>query len=172
MTITDPQDVEWLADSGASSQMTGNTATLHNIVVMSVMVGNGLLLPISHVGDTNINFGQTTITVPDVLIIAEMKRNLLSVSKFIEDFSCYFIFLSDGFVIKQRSTWRILGGGSKRGGLCTVENGKVALFSTRNRTTPEAIWHQPLGHPQSKVLKFLFSQKLISVDVWNKAHSL
>ena len=136
MTITDPQDVECLADSGASSHMTGNTATLHNIVVMTVSWLGMVFIYLFHMwGDTDINFGQNTITVPDVLIIPEMKRNLLSVSKCIEDFSCYFIFLPDGFVIKERSTWKMLGGGSKRGG-------QVALLSTRNRTTSESIWHQ------------------------------
>lgn len=69
---------------------------------------------------------------------------------------------------------RILARGTRRGGIYSIptDDAKVALFSVRNKTTSEGIWHQRLGHPQSRVTQFLFSKKFINIDEWNKSHSV
>ena len=45
-----------------------------------VMVGNGQTLPITHFGQATIGTGVSSINLNDVLLVPDIKKNLLSVS--------------------------------------------------------------------------------------------
>lgn len=56
------------------------------------MIGAGSKLNISHIGNASIksNFGD--MGLKDVLVVPEIKKNLISVSQFTMDNSCFRIF--------------------------------------------------------------------------------
>eukprot|EP00268_Persea_americana_P067566 TRINITY_DN9315_c1_g1_i2.p1 TRINITY_DN9315_c1_g1~~TRINITY_DN9315_c1_g1_i2.p1 ORF type:complete len:275 (+),score=35.30 TRINITY_DN9315_c1_g1_i2:143-967(+) len=172
LTIMDPQDATWYPDTGASVHMTSGAGNLKNLKPYfgndTIMVGNATQLSISHIRDAQLNFGSTSIDVPDALLIPEIMKNLLSVSQLTSEFPCTFEFSSDGFVIKEQRKGKILAKGSMKEGLYALDDNKKvaeALFSIRNRRTSENIWHKRLGHPQSGVVRFLNSQDFISLII-------
>ncbi|MCH98428.1 hypothetical protein A2U01_0019430, partial [Trifolium medium] len=56
----------------------------------------------------------------DVLVVPDLKNNLLSVGKFVSDNHCSFEFTSSGFVIKDQNQ-RMIARGHKKGQLYTLE---------------------------------------------------
>lgn len=94
MTITDGQVSEWLPDAGASAHVTGNQGNLKNLVPYAgsdtIMVGDGNKLPISHIGEANITAGPNQLLLRNVLLVPNMKKNLLSISQLTKDFPCIF----------------------------------------------------------------------------------
>lgn len=58
----------------------------------SIMVGNGDLLPISHVGEGVITNGDINIPLKNVLLVPNIRKSLLSVSQLTSDYPCYFEF--------------------------------------------------------------------------------
>jgi len=91
---------------------------------------------------------------------------LLSVAKLTEDFDCYFTFDANGFKIKDMTTGRILGTGSRRGSLYAVDDTKrlEAFFSNRSHAASEEVWHRRLGHPNARVLQHLKNKGTIDVS--------
>ena len=65
---------------------------------------------------------------------------------------------------------RILGKGHKMGGLYALDGSTEQAFTaiTRNKT-PFTIWHQRMGHPHLKFLKYLQEKHLIDVSSWTKS---
>ena len=78
-----------------------------------VMVGNGQTLPITHIGQATIGTGVSSIKLNDVLLVPDIKKNLLSVSKLTTDFLFTFEFDGLGFVIKDTTTNQIVAKGCK-----------------------------------------------------------
>ncbi len=81
------------------------------------MVGNGDILQITHVGQANIESGNKSLQLNDVLLVPDIKKDLISVSKLTSDLPLKFEFDGDGFVIKDRSTNRVVARGTKKDGL-------------------------------------------------------
>ena len=101
------------------------------------------------------------------------KKKLLSGSQLTKDESCIFEFADSGFLVRDRKTGRILATGSKRGNLYAIDgNISAALMAVKTGKAPEDIWHQRLGHPNSKFLKILDSKGNVSVSRWNKLPTL
>lgn len=155
-----------VSDTGATTHMTGNAGKLDNIRpykgLEGVMVGNGQILDITHVGDSHANCGSTSLPLKNVLLVPNMKKDLLSVSQLTHDLPFVFEFDANGFFIRERGTKRLIASGKRKGGLYSLESGHAALFSTRFRKTNKEGWHQRLGHPQYRVVDFLFRRKLIN----------
>lgn len=152
--------------------MTGNRDKLFNLTSYTgrdyVMVGNGEKLKITHIGDAQLPAKHNDILLHDVLLVPDIKKNLLSVSQLTSDLPCYFEFTSDGFVVKEQKTNQVMAKGNKKGGLYVLDGTeKQALFSARFRTTSEDVWHQRLGHPQAKVVSYLNNKNMIKVNAWN-----
>ena len=57
--------------------------------------------------------------------------------------------------------------GVKKGGLYALEELQKFSLSAISNTT-STIWHQSLGHANSRVLNFLKNKELISVSNWKK----
>ncbi|KAF7151725.1 hypothetical protein RHSIM_Rhsim02G0101900 [Rhododendron simsii] len=159
MTLESPIDEDRLPDTGATSHMTGNRDKLFNLTSYRgkdyVMVGNGEKLKITHTGDAQLPAKHNDILLHDVLLVPDIKKNLLSVSQLTSDLPCHFEFTSDGFVVKDQKTNQVMARGNRKGGLYVLDGTeKQALFSARFRTTSEDVWHQRLGHLQAKVILF------------------
>ena len=78
MTITNSQDNERFPNTVASNPMTSDSGTLVNLKPYnghdSVMVGNGDLLNISHIGDTFLNTTYGKMIMKKVLLVLELKK--------------------------------------------------------------------------------------------------
>lgn len=57
-----------------------NTGRL-SFFLYHVLVGNGTSIPIAHIGDTLLSFGFTTVSLENLLVISDLKRNLLSMGQ-------------------------------------------------------------------------------------------
>ena len=77
------------------------------------MVGNGHTLPITHIGKTTLGIGSSSIHLKDVLLVPDIKKDLLSVSKLTTDYPLIFEFDGHGFVIKDRTINKTIAKGSK-----------------------------------------------------------
>lgn len=62
----------------------------------TVLVGNGIYYPLSHIGSTKVN---NSLTLKDVFVVREIKKNLLSLSKLTKDHPVRISFTDDCFVI-------------------------------------------------------------------------
>ncbi|KAF8389828.1 hypothetical protein HHK36_024347 [Tetracentron sinense] len=174
MAITDPYDPEWIPDTGATSHMTNNPGILHSISPYNgsdvITVGNGNTLPISHIGSTTLPTSYGKLKVDNILVVPSITKNLLSVGQLTDEYSCLFEFTSNGFVIKDQKSGRILAKVTRDGGLYSLAGNTTnqALYSSRQQKTSEDLWHQRLGQPQLKIVSFLHSKNFISVTQWNK----
>jgi hypothetical protein len=152
MTIADNQDSTWFPDTGATYYMTGDPGNLHTLTPYhgtdGVMVGNGESLPITHIGQANISYGSSFFKLKDVLLVPDIKKDLLSVSKLTSNYPLQFEFDGHGFVIKNKTTNRIVATGNRRGGVYTLNGGFASFYSHRFRRINTEGWHQWLGHPQ------------------------
>ncbi|MFS8009363.1 hypothetical protein Hanom_Chr14g01283861 [Helianthus anomalus] len=137
----------------------------------SLHVGNGMALPILHIGSQTITSPNKTFYLKDILHVPTLKRNLLSVQKFCQDNNVYFEFHATFFSVKDKHTHYTLLTGPSEGGLYSIKFPikqpipKVAFSTTRATTTT---WHQRLGHPHSQLSRLcflntvsLFLQKLL-----------
>ncbi|KAG7966996.1 hypothetical protein I3843_08G077300 [Carya illinoinensis] len=117
-------DTEWTADTGASAHMTGNSGMLSNLRQYlghdAVLIGDGSLHTITHIGDTIIQSGHSFIKLKDVLLVPDLAKNLLSISQLTSDYPYNCDFSGVGFSIKERATNRTLLTGRRKGNLCVV----------------------------------------------------
>jgi hypothetical protein len=79
-----------------------------------VVVGNGARLKISHIGDITLYSPYGKLNLNDVLVVLDIKKNLISVTKLTKDNSCLFEFHSYGFKIKDQTTGAILAAGHRK----------------------------------------------------------
>lgn len=83
VTKVDPED--WILDSGASSHMTSNLLQFTSIHVYhgvdSVMVGNDISLPITHIRNVSIHTQFGELCLQNVLLLPTLQQNLLSISQ-------------------------------------------------------------------------------------------
>ena len=171
LKIADNQDSDWFPDTGATDHITDNPGNLDSLTPYhgsdGVMVGNGHTLPITHIGQAIVGIGTSSIKLNDVLLVPDIKKNLLSVSKLTTDFPFTFEFNGLGFVIKDMTTNQIVAKGRKRDGLYALDGGGLhgdpkVFFSSRFRRVDNDCWHHRLGHPHQRVIDHLNSSNLIS----------
>lgn len=125
--------------------------------------GDGSYLPITHTGSTSIASSSSTLPLKDVIVCPQITKSLLSVSKVTIDYPCSVKFDNVGVCIKDKNTKRILTRRRKDNGLYRVENKPQikALFSSRQHSASDAVWHRRLGHPHHQVLQRLSTNNLI-----------
>ena len=171
---TQDQDPTWYIDTGAISHMTYDKGNLQHSSIYNgynhVIVGNGTCLKISHVGDTTLYSPHGKLNLHDVLVVPNIKKNLISVTKLTEDNSCFFEFHYFGFQIKDQTMGKILAMGHRKDGLYALEEGGSieALVAIKSGKALVDLWHQRLEHPNSRLLHVLDSKKFIDVSSWLK----
>lgn len=125
IAISDNQDNAWFPDTGATSHITADAGKLQSLVPYygpeKIMVGNGDLLDITHVGTASINVGNGLLHLDNVLVVPQIKQNLLSVSQLTSDQPYIFEFSLSGFVIKDRRTQSVITTGSRCGDLYALQ---------------------------------------------------
>nr|GEY64818.1 retrovirus-related Pol polyprotein from transposon TNT 1-94 [Tanacetum cinerariifolium] len=100
---------DWYVDSGATAHTAPSSTTLNSSVLYhgneKVSLGNGNVLPISRIGTLSIN---QNLKLQDVLIVPNIKKKLMSVSKLTNDYSMDFLFSQSFFAIQDSATKAIL----------------------------------------------------------------
>lgn len=105
------------------------------------------------------------------MVVPEIKKNLLYVSRRTSDYPCV-EFCANGFLIKDMKTKAVIASGSRSSGLYVLKpREELALFSTRFRSATDVVWHKRLGHPQARVVELLKKNKLILSSSKNKDQS-
>lgn len=159
-------DADWIADSGASHHMTGNKFILDNFKeysgMDSIAIGDGSSLSINGIGSTSIK-QKHCLPVSDVLVVPDLKQNLLSISQITDDFPVNCEFSNKSVCVKDRKTGQILLTGPKKHNLYTLSAAPKAYFSNRFKAGTAVIWHQRLGHPQASAVSTLSNKRLIDV---------
>ncbi|KAG6756953.1 hypothetical protein POTOM_037252 [Populus tomentosa] len=158
----------WLGDRGATNHMASYADLVQQPFPFNgpsgVYVGNGDSLRISHIGNSSINLGNNSLSLKDILVVPQLKENLISIAKLIKDNNCVFACFSWGYVIKDLATGVILLKGPVKDNLYPIPahalSTSLRTFSCNNATfvahTANAAscstWHRRLGHPGSKIL--------------------
>lgn len=169
MAISENETDAWFPDTGATQHMTSNNGKsihcqpYHGLD--KIMVGNGHKLKITHIGDTVLHTDKNSVKLKNVLVVPEIKKNLLSVSQLTTDFPYMFEFTANNFVIKNRETGKVITIGIRNGGFYSLEpNQNMTFYSSRFQATSDTTWHQRLGHPHMKIISYLKHNKLISIN--------
>ncbi|GKV50770.1 hypothetical protein SLEP1_g57465 [Rubroshorea leprosula] len=170
-TVKD-KDENYYVDTGASDNMIFDSGKLYYKRPYNgnqkVFTGDGTPLHISHIGSASLG----RLKLNDVLVVPNLKKNLISISKVTDENPYIFEFSSNGFVIKDQITQAVVAKGTRKGQLYALEEGeKHALIAISNKAS-DSIWHQRLGHPNSNVLRTLASKNNIAVSNWTKTPHL
>nr|GEY99451.1 putative zinc finger, CCHC-type [Tanacetum cinerariifolium] len=104
--------LDWYVDSGATDHMTSSLANVNNTTPYmgqaNATFGNGNKLPVSHIGHNMVN---NNIRLRDVLVVPNLTKNLLSISKLTSDNLLDVLFLQPYFYIQDRLTKQVLAQG-------------------------------------------------------------
>ena len=117
-------DPAWFVDSGVTNHITSNVKNLSLHAPYNgndkVSIGNGKQLSMSNVGLGHLSTQTTpvsTISLPNVLHVPTMKKNLISVSQLTRDHDLIDEFNSSSCLIKDKSTGEVLLKGCLKDGL-------------------------------------------------------
>ncbi|GAA0159965.1 hypothetical protein LIER_38955 [Lithospermum erythrorhizon] len=162
--INDSHATEWFPDSGASSHMTGEIASAQYLLSSispyagstKVMVGNGVLLPITHIGYTKI----ASLHVKHVHYVSTLNKNLISIQQLCDDNNCIVEFSHSDCFVKDQKTKTLLLHSSNSGSLYPINCPATVALTAQTAATSSSfqICHQRLGHP---ILDLLVRNKLI-----------
>ena len=160
-------DTEWTSDTGASNHMTRQQGMLKNVHKYSgtdpIIIGDGSSLSITGIGNSSINQKGNVLPLDDVLLVPNLKKNLLSISQLTSQFPVNCEFSNDNFCVKARNTSHPLITGKWKANLYVLSNEPEAYFSSRFKSGTTDIWHQRLGHPQFSAIQLLKNKGLIEV---------
>ncbi|KAF3781753.1 Retrovirus-related Pol polyprotein from transposon TNT 1-94 [Nymphaea thermarum] len=109
---------EWYVDSGAAAHVTGETGNLSSVFPYldkgSVVTGDGSHHTITHVGNAQISMGSSFIPLKNVLVVPSVKKNIVSVSKLIDDTHSSVEFTSSSVYVKDAQTKRTFAEGTRK----------------------------------------------------------
>ena len=154
-------DSLWYTDTGASHH---TTSDLGNLQISSpyngsdsVQLGNGDMLSISNIGSLSCSIGGPHFSMNHVLHCPRPSFNLLSVKRFAQDNYCLFQFDENGFIIKDKTTGRILHQGQADGDMypmnfTTTHSSKPIPKAFISSSESTRLWHNRLGHPSINIL--------------------
>lgn len=162
----------WYSDTGASHHITNDLGNLSLASTYdgsdTVRVGNGQGLQISHIGSSTPSTPLSSFLMRNILHCPTASSNLLSVSQFSKDNTCYFLFDETGFCVKDKRTGKTLHRGPLKDGLYPLHltampaSSPKAFLSISNN-----VWHQRLGHPSKDIQSRILSR----LSIANKSSS-
>lgn len=113
-------------DSGASSHMNPEVDNLSDAQKYSsrqlITIGNGLSLPIFHIGIAIIKTENGSIPLKNTLCVPHLKMNLLSIQCMSRGLNCSFILNGSKFRIEDNVTGAKLSSGTGSNGLYHMNN--------------------------------------------------
>ena len=121
VTTGSGSDAPWYTDTGATDHITGelNKLAIHERYSGKdrVHTANGSGMPIAHIGSSKIHTSHKPLFLNNVLHIPRTNKNLLFVHKLTADNNVCLEFHPDCFLIKDRTSKKVLLRGPSEGGL-------------------------------------------------------
>ncbi|KAI3526642.1 hypothetical protein L1887_05902 [Cichorium endivia] len=155
-----PISPTWLFDSGASNHVTSDRSTLQNLSDYGgpdeIILGDGNRLQISHIGSKHINTLHKPLSLPNVLCVPRLRRNLISVAKLCKTNQVSVEFFPTHFFVKDLSTGAPLLRGENSEDVYHARLPSNLQLHVTTKSSP-LTWHHKLGHPSFKVFKTLVS---------------
>jgi hypothetical protein len=149
--VISANDKTWLMDSAASNHMTNNENELCNVQKymgnQHIQVANGDNLPISSIGDLDLNF-------KDIFVSPKLSANLLSVGQMVEN-NCEIRFNHNGCCVQDQVSGKVIAKGPKVGRLFPLQFSSINSCAYSTFINNHQFWHKKLGHPNSIVLTHL-----------------
>ncbi|EOY19564.1 Uncharacterized protein TCM_044707 [Theobroma cacao] len=129
LSTNDQNDPSFYVDFGATSHMTNDSSKLSYIKPYNgndvIYVGDGNIFPICEV---NINTENGQLNLKDVLVVSDLKKNLLSIGKLTQDNLCTVEFTSTDFVVEDQKQ-SMIAKGRKRGQLYALNDTSQEVLS-------------------------------------------
>ncbi|KAK8921769.1 hypothetical protein KSP39_PZI020770 [Platanthera zijinensis] len=175
ISLSEQNDTNWILDSGPSHHMAKSEQSFSDMGTTSgthgIAVGNGEILPVSCIGKVLLPTFNGPLTLPNVLCVSSLSKNLFFVHQFAQDNNCVFLLDSNDFLVKDKSTGKTLLTGRSSKGLYHITPppsfGHALLSSHASVST----WHARLGHPSPLVLnKALSSASISTTSSMGKCH--
>jgi GAG-pre-integrase domain len=148
---------DWILDTGATDHMTFNKNDLINSKIPKkngIINANGVCYPVNMAGDVK-NF--PNLTLQDTLFVPSLSSKLVLVGKLIKDLKCTVHIFPDHCIFQDIQTKRVLGHGTRRGGLYYLDGPKIGKALLNNgldgREIEILVWHKRLGHPSLGYMK-------------------
>ncbi|CAN6453390.1 unnamed protein product [Victoria cruziana] len=180
MNLHQNEEGIWYVDSGATAHVTSDAGKFFSLMpytgTCTVVTGVGSHHPISHTGNITLDMHNSTIPLSDVLLTPAIQKNILSVSKLVDDTNSSMVFTPSSVCLKDLQTKRTLAKGHRRGNMYVFEESAVPLeassapsFTTilsssshdvQQYNQPD-VWHLKLGHCSQGFLDKLAVQGLI-----------
>ena len=166
-TPNQSQDLNKYPDSKATHHITHDLANL-NVCAneyqgsYQIRVGNGKILPIKHIGTSQLSAPNSSFRLHNVLHVLDISNNLISVHKFTNDTRTLMEFHPSLCRVKNLATGRLLLHRPSKHGLYPFPP-----FSTTSAPFPHALigertslnnWHSRLGHPAFRIVSSIISR--------------
>ncbi|KAJ1692595.1 hypothetical protein LUZ63_009293 [Rhynchospora breviuscula] len=156
---------EWCVDSGATHHVTPDLNNLTAFLPFqgheTLQIGNGIGMEISNIGTSTLCISNFSIVLKDMLHVPQFKKNLLSLSKLLQDNSLLIEFTFALCSIKDRQTKTLLLQAPLSKGLYLLHLPLVssscpqALYGERASAN---LWHARLGHTSSSTTLQILQQ--------------
>ena len=105
----------------------------------------------------------------NVLVVPDIKKNLVSVGKLAKDNACTVTFDANNFYVKSFQG-NVLAKGHRSEGLYAFDKNHEALAVFKG--VSQNTWHQRMGHPNFNYLKILHSKNLINISSWEQPKTI
>jgi hypothetical protein len=174
MTLQQPSQSEWYADSGAGSHMSADAGILSTSSLTtsstpsSIIVGNGALLPVTAIGSRTFSFPHRDLVLKNVLVSPHIIKNLISIRRFTTDNNCSIEFDPFGLSVKDLQTRKVIARCNSSGNLYPFF--PPATSATALLAAPTSLWHRRLGHLGREALSKLVSSSVISCNKDDSHH--
>jgi len=126
-----------------------------------IRVGNGSSLSITHTGSATLFVFCTQFLLQNLLLVPDICKNLLSVSKFTHDNNVFFEFHATHSLIKNCHTRSLLHQGPLKDGLYQLQHPNLFSSSIKDALvgvqTYADNWHERLVHPALRIVQHVLS---------------
>lgn len=180
---------QWFANSGASNHYTPFGDNIQQSMSYSggdnLYVGNRTCLDISLIGKSSFDSTLFCFLLTDILHTPSLTKNLLSVSKFTRDNSCFFKFHPDICFIKDLQTKKVLLQGKLHKGRyafqipwlsslnkSTLKSCNISHITCKNVSVhhdlPHSIfdtWQRSLDHRSPRIVKIVMNKCNLSCSI-------
>jgi GAG-pre-integrase domain len=169
--ISSPTTSEWCIDFGATHHITSDLNNLSNFIPYdgqdSLHIGNGTDMHILHLDSSNLNIANHSLALQNVLHVPGFTKNILSLSKLIEDNSILIEFSSHGCFIKDHHTLVPLLQVKFHNGLYLLHSSSFSPQALLGEKVSADLWHARLDHPSSSTTLHLLNKYNLSCSTHN-----
>ncbi|XP_026377919.1 uncharacterized protein LOC113272272 [Papaver somniferum] len=155
----------WITDSGATYHMVNDPSSVHAVIRSShknVSVANGSTSPV--MGSGKVHFFPDCPS-SNALVVPSFPTQLFSVGQITNSQNCDVTFTPTSVIFQDRKTKKTIGRGIFSHGLYLLRSSDMACLT--QRSTPQFLYHQRLGHPSSRVLSRIFPTFSVQSQVKN-----